>query len=368
MRLPESEGYSMDRTLFITLLAYTFTLFLLYLLFTILSPFLVTLGWAAAVGVFTYPLYEKLLKYCNGREIAASSLMMVTVVLAVIVPLVGLIITLSKEAALAYQYLESAAARSHILVLGDILRHPSVTPWLDRFGTLTNSLDLELDTMLLPATKKALSSMLNYSTDILKNSLGFLIKLILMLITLFFIYKDGDRFMQHFWSVISVRENIRATVKETIKRVLGAVLYGVILTCLVQGALGGLGFWAAGLPSPFLFGTLMAICAPIPLVGTALIWLPGAIYLLTQGQIVHGVLLIIWGVLVVSSIDNIIRPLFISGKAKLPILVIALGILGGFLAFGLLGVIAGPVILALFLVFFEMNRKDTTLPADKVSE
>lgn len=184
----------MDRTLFVTLLVYTFTLFLLYLLFTILSPFLVVLGWAAAIGVFTYPLYERLLKRCNGREVAASSLMMVSVVLALILPLVGLIITLSREAALAYQYLESAAAGSQILALEDILRHPSVTPWLERFGTLISSLNLELDAMVLPAIKKALSYMLNFSTGILKNSLGFLIKLILMLITLFLSTRMGNGF------------------------------------------------------------------------------------------------------------------------------------------------------------------------------
>src|SRR6266498_5314562 len=117
----------MDRTLFVTLLVYTFTLFLLFLLFTILSPFLVALGWAATIGVFTYPLYKRLLKRCNGREVAAASLMMVSVVLALILPLAGLIITLSREAAMAYQFMESAAAGSHILVLDDILRHPSVT-------------------------------------------------------------------------------------------------------------------------------------------------------------------------------------------------------------------------------------------------
>jgi predicted PurR-regulated permease PerM len=144
-------------------------------------------------------------------------------------------------------------------------------------------------------------------------------------------------------------------------------MYGVILTCLVQGTLGGLGFWVAGLPSPFLFGTLMAICAPIPLIGTALVWLPGAIYLLMQGQMLHGLLLIAWGVLVVSSIDNIIRPLFISGKAKLPILVIVFGVLGGIWAFGLSGVVAGPVILAIIMVFFDACR-EATVPADHVKQ
>jgi predicted PurR-regulated permease PerM len=128
---------------------------------------------------------------------------------------------------------------------------------------------------------------------------------------------------------------------------------------MVQGALGGLGFWAAGLPSPFLFGTLMAICAPIPFVGTALIWAPGAIYLLIQGKTMAGLLLIAWGVVAVSSIDNVIRPLFISGRAKLPILLIVFGVIGGLLAFGLAGVVAGPIILAVSLIFFEVYRAET---------
>jgi len=354
----------MDRTLFNTLLAYTFTLFMLYLLFTILSPFLAVLVWAGAIGIISYPLYEKLLKRCHGREITAALLMTTAVVLALIVPLVGLILTLSREAALAYQYLESANAGSSGSAINNILQHPAITPWLERIKALTSLLNLDLDAMLLPAAKKGIAYMLNYSTGVVKNFLGVLVKLVLMVITLFFIYKDGMHFLRRFWLVVALKESLRATIVATTTRVLGAVMYGVVLTCLVQGTLGGLGFWIAGLPSPLLFGTLMAICAPIPFIGTALIWLPGALFLLTQGKILHGVLLITWGVLVVSSIDNVIRPLFISGRAKLPILVIALGVLGGFLAFGLSGIVAGPVILALFLVFFEVYREKLVITED----
>jgi predicted PurR-regulated permease PerM len=276
------------------------------------------------------------------------------VVLALVVPLVGLIFTLSREAALAYQYLDSTGSGASSGVLKNFLRHPSITPWLERILPLTSSLQLDLDAMLLPAAKKGIASILNYSTGIAKNFLAFLIKLLLMLIALFFIYRDGESFMRRFWLVVALGEELRAAIVATVARVLGAVMYGIILTCLVQGTLGGLGFWVAGLPSPFLFGLLMTVCAAIPLVGTALIWLPGALYLLMQGQTLAGVGLIAWGVLVVSSIDNIIRPLFISGKAKLPMLVIILGVLGGLVAFGITGVVAGPVILALFLVFFEL--------------
>lgn len=354
----------MDRKLYNTLLAYTFTLFMLYLLFTILSPFLAILVWAGAIGIISYPLYEKLLTRCHNREITAALLMTAAIVLAFIVPLVGLIFTLSREASMAYQYLESATADASGGTISNILQHPTIAGWMERIRPLTSSLNLDLDAMVLPAVKKGITYLLNYSTGVVKNFFGVLIRLILMVVTLFFIFKDGVHFLQRFWQVVALKESLRTTIVATTTRVLGAVMYGVVLTCLVQGALGGLGFWIAGLPSPMLFGTLMAICAPIPLIGTALIWLPGAIYLLIQGQTLHGVLLITWGVLVVSSIDNVIRPLFISGKAKLPILVIALGVLGGLLAFGLAGIVAGPVILALFLVFFEVYRQELATTED----
>lgn len=354
----------MDPALYKTLLAFSISVLFMYLLFSILSPFLGVLVWAGAIGVITFPLYEKLLARCRGREIIAAALMTTAVVLALVIPLLGLIFTLSREAAFAYQYLERASSGSSGFALTDILNHPLLAIVQEKAKPFTGSLNVELNEMVLPAIKKGVASILNYSTGIVKNFLGLVFKLVLMLITLFFIYKDGMQFLQRFWLVVSISENLKTTIGETVTRVLGAVMYGVILTCLVQGTLGGLGFWAAGLPSPFLFGTLMAICAPIPLIGTALIWLPGSIYLLMLGQTLHGLLLIAWGLLVVSGIDNIIRPLFISGKAKLPILVIVFGVLGGILAFGLSGLVAGPVILAIIMVFFDAGRK-VTHPSDQ---
>jgi predicted PurR-regulated permease PerM len=351
----------MDRSLFKTLLAYTFTLLLLYLLYSILSPFLGTLVWAGAIGIITLPLYEKLLVRCKGREITAAALLTAAVVLAVILPLVGLIFTLSREAALAYQYLENATADGSTLALGNILNHPAVIPLLERIRPLTSSLSLDLDAMLLPTVKKGIAAMLNYSTGIVKNFFAFLFKLVLMVISLFFFYKDGAHFLERFWLVVDIREGLKASIIETVSRVLGAVMYGIVLTCLVQGTLGGLGFWVAGLPSPILFGALMAVCALIPLIGTALIWLPGALYLLMHGQTMYALMLVAWGVVVVSGIDNIIRPLFISGIAKLHILLIVFGVLGGLLAFGITGLVAGPVILALVLVFFDESRQENML-------
>jgi predicted PurR-regulated permease PerM len=346
----------MDRTLFVTLVTYTVAMLFLYLMFSILSPFLAVLVWAGAIGTISHTLYVRLLKRASGRETLAATLMTTAVVLALIVPLVGVVFILSREAALAYHYLESVTAGSSVLDFGDLMAHPALAPLVERLQPIIGKYNLDLESLVMPAVKNGLSAMLNYSTGMVKNIFALLFKLVLMVITLFFIYRDGEQFLQRFWQVAGIGSELRASITDTLARVLGAVMYGVILTCLVQGALGGIGFWVAGLPSPFLFGTLMAICAPIPFIGTALVWAPGAIYLLAQGETMPGLLLIAWGVMVVSSIDNIIRPLFISGRAKLPILLIVFGVLGGFLAFGFSGVVVGPMILAVALVLVEVYR------------
>jgi len=356
----EHEGL-MDRKLYVTLFVLFMTCLFLYLVYVILAPFLNALGWAGVIWTVTIPLHARLLKRCNGREITAAALMTTAVVLALIIPIMILGISLTQEAAAAYTYLESAAQGTRLLEFQDLLDHPVIAPWLDRIKPMIQPVSQEMDAMLLDAVKRGVSSLLNYSTGILKNFFGFFINMVLMVVTLFFLYKDGRRMQEGFWRVVAISENNRQIIIATVKRVVSAVMYGIFLTCLVQGALGGLGFWVAGLPSPFLFGALMAICALVPLVGTALVWLPGAGYLLLHGEILKGVLLIAWGVLAVGSIDNLIRPLFISGKARLPILVIALGALGGLLAFGLLGVMIGPIILALIIVFFDLYQDEGPL-------
>lgn len=352
----------MDRTLFKTMLAFSGAVLFLYLLYAILSPFLALMVWAGAIGSVTYPLYQRLLNRCQRREIICAALMTTAVTLALVLPMIGMMIALSHEVAVAYQYLERLTHSGDGMSLDQLLQHPLLAPLLERLRPLAAPLNLELDTLLLPALKQGLSVMLNYSTGVVKNLFGFVLKMVLLVITLFFIYKDGAYFMQRCWQLLEFSPQLQARIVDTVGRVLRAVMYGVILTCMVQGTLGGLAFWAVGLPSPLLFGTLMAFCAPIPFVGTALIWLPGATYLLTQGQTTTGIALILWGALVVSSIDNVLRPLFISTNAKLPILLIVFGVLGGFLAFGLSGVVAGPLVLAVVLVFLDAYRANSILP------
>ncbi|MBP1752320.1 MAG: rane protein, superfamily [Geobacteraceae bacterium] len=346
----------MDRKIFFSLLTFSFLLFLFYVIYTMLQPFLVPLLWAIIIGVSTFPLYRRVLNSIHNRETLAASIITPIVVLLIVLPIVAMIFLLSKEAALLYNLFEASSASGR-LSLESIQRHPFIESILERIAPVVPSLDIDLNSYFLPFMKKIASYLLSYSTEIIKNFFAVFLKIVLMVIALFFIYRDGERFFGEMMSIIPLRENDKNILVDTIKRVMSAVMYGIFMTCLLQGVLGGLGFMIFGLPSPILFGAMMAVAALIPVVGTSLIWLPGALYLIFQGEMLYGVLLIAWGVLIVSSIDNLIRPFFISGKAKLPILIIVLGVLGGLFSFGFIGIVTGPIILALFLDLFNIYKK-----------
>ncbi len=346
----------MDPKVFWALVAYTFALLFLYLLYLLLAPFGTSLVWAAVVGIATFPLYERLRDRFRGRDGAASAVMTLLVLLVFVLPTVGLVVLLAGEASDTYRVLESTAQNGKVHGIDMLRAHPSVASWVARGESLLRSFNIDLGADLLPAAKQAVSSLLGFASGLLKNVFISLFNLLLMLVILFFIYRDGRRLQEEFWAVIPLPGADKKGLKENLSRVLTAGVLGILGTCIVQGILGGIGFWIGGLPSPVLFGSLMAIAALVPFVGTALFWVPGGIYLLLAGKTAKGIFLLAWGALVVGSADNIIRPLLIGGKAELPFSLMALGAIGGLAAFGLMGVVIGPVILSLSLVLFGMYK------------
>jgi predicted PurR-regulated permease PerM len=282
--------------------------------------------------------------------------MTLLVLLVFVLPTVGLVALLAGEASDTYRILESAAQSGKVPGFDAIRVHPSVAPWVGRGESLLRSFNVDLGADLLPAAKQAVSSLLGFASGLLKNVFISLFNLLLMLVILFFIYRDGRRLQEQFWAVIPLPGADKKVLKENLSQVLTAGVLGILGTCIIQGFLGGIGFWIGGLPSPVLFGSLMAISALIPFVGTALFWVPGGIYLLLAGKTAKGIFLLAWGVLVVGSADNIIRPLLIGGRADLPVSLMALGAIGGFAAFGLMGVVIGPVLISLSLVLFAMYK------------
>ncbi len=345
----------MDRRVFFALVTFAFSIFALWLVYIIVGPFLRPLGWAAVIGLLTFPLFRQLRSIMGERPTLAAAVMTPAVVLTLILPIVGLTVLLTQEVISFSQMLRQVAAEP-LLDLSHFRDLPWIQPVLEKLQPFIDRLNLDIPAMVGPAAEKVTAFALDYSRAMVTNFFTFVIKLLLMVVALFFFYRDGERFVRGFWSVIPLDQEHKELLASTVQRVLTAVIYGICLTCLIQGILGGIGFWFTGLPSPVLFGAVMALLAPVPLVGTALIWVPGAVYLFVQGEPLLAGVLVAWGVLVVSAIDNLLRPLFISGKGKVPILLVAIGVLGGLVSFGLIGVITGPMVLALFLALFDIYK------------
>jgi len=349
----------MDRKVFFSLVMFSVLVLMLHQVFNLVAPLLVPIGWAVILGIVTAPLYEKLLLHLNGRDQLAAGIMTVGIMLVLVIPFVGLAFFLVQQGVIAHQYLETAASGVNSgTSLDTFMQHPFVARWVEYFRPYIDPLGLDIRGNMIPAAKKLAATLLGYASGIVANFFVFVFMLIIMLVVLFFIYRDGRLFKARFWSVIPLSESRRERLAGTVEKVVSAVIFGIFMTCLIQGVLGGLAFWFTGLPSPALFGALMAGCALIPVVGTALVWGPGAFYLFVQGETVKAVILALWGIFLVGSIDNLIRPIFIVGKAKLSLLMIILGIFGGVISFGFIGIVAGPVLLAVFMELFDIYREE----------
>lgn len=345
----------MDPTLFRTLIAWSLALLLLALLGLIAAPFGSAFVLAAAIAVPTYPLHERIERALGGRKGRAAALSVLLLALVVVIPVASLLSLLAVEAAAGYRFLEEAAASGRIPGLVEILEYPAVAPLAARARELLDSFGVDLKANLLPAAKQALGLLVGFASGAIKNLFLFTVQLFLMLAVLFFLYRDGATLAERAWGLVPLPEDEKALVRGNLARTTTAVMVGIVGTSLLQGVLGGLGFWIGGLPSPILFGGVMAFASVIPFVGTALVWIPGAAYLLATGSPWGALFVAGWGLAVVGTADNFVRPLLISGSAGVPLPLVALGALGGFAALGVPGVIVGPLAVSLSLSLLEIR-------------
>ena len=192
------------------------------------------------------------------------------------------------------------------------------------------------------------------------GALGTIMKFLLMLFVLFFMLRDGPRIAQTLVRMLPIETHLRCKLWRHLIDVTRAVFMGIGLTALVQGTLLGIGFAIAGLPSPLLFGVLGAMFALVPIVGTTIVWVPATLWLLTQDQLPYAVFMLAWGVVVVGAVDNVLRPILISGRTEVPTLAVFIGVMGGLSAFGFIGLFLGPIVLGLLVALFRFTSAELT--------
>jgi predicted PurR-regulated permease PerM len=178
----------------------------------------------------------------------------------------------------------------------------------------------------------------------------------LTLFLLFFFLSDGDAMLRRARKFIPLEEAYKERLVEHLSGITRAIVFGMSMTALMQGLVLGIGFSIAGLPSPVVFGVLGALVAMLPVGGTALVWVPAALWLFFDGRWGYGIFMVAWGAML-SLLDSVLKPLLISGRASISALVVFIGVLGGIAAFGAIGIVAGPVILSLVLALIEFAEE-----------
>ena len=330
---------------------------LAYLLFIIFSPFFAPIYWAFLLAFMLFPWNRRLRRVVRGRHGLAASLMTIGVALGIATPAAVGMVAFARQAVELGHGVSRLGQRYQIDGVGDLLRLPLIgggIQWLQERSGIDGA---QVQAWAVQGAQASVQFLLSHSRDVLFSALGIFGNLTLTLFILFFFFRDGDGMAQRAWGLIPLDPKRRARLDQHLQEVTRAVVFGTVITALVQGALLGVGFWITGLPSPLVFGVLSAVASFIPFVGTALVWVPAALYLMAQGVVWKTIFLVAWSAVVVGSADNVLRPMLVSGKARVGTLTVFFGVLGGLAAFGFIGLFLGPVILALVLTLIEFAEE-----------
>jgi predicted PurR-regulated permease PerM len=322
----------------------------------VIWPLASALAWAAVLSFFTYPLYRFLYtKAMRGRfSYIAAGLNTFLILFVLVLPMIGLAATFIRELGRVYQFFVVWFPTVRDRPLSSILSLPQLDWILSKYPDI---LELPMWSDIAANLPGMLTSLMTkLSRGLLGNAflLGF--NLLVITVGTFFLTHDGESLLRFVNGILPLSESEKEIFFLRVKQMLYAIFYGIIMTAGIQATLGCIGWWFVGLPNPVLFGILMFFLAMLPFVGTPMVMVPGAVYLFISGDVKDAAILLVWGFLVVSSIDNLLRPLFIYEGTKAPILMIFIGILGGISTWGFLGLFMGPMVLSVAYFMLRLYR------------
>ena len=339
---------------------FSILLLLAWQLVVILSPFFYPIMWAVILATTFYPLYIKLLIRLHNRRHVAAGIMTMMVLAIAVLPAMYLIFLGINEAVQAY---ETTAQWVREGGMKDLVVSMSQLPVIGRvsqevFGRLIVSNSGKFESSVLEGGKVVSSFLLAQGADLAKNAFLFVTDFLVMVFTLFFLFRDGEHFYNSIYAAIPLDPDHKVKIFERMNGTISAVMQGTLLTALAQGTTAGLTYWALGVRFSIFLGVASAVLSLLPFGGTALIWIPVAIYLFFMGSILKGCIMLGVGVGLVGLMDNLLQPFLIGNKAQLPMLFLFFASLGGLASFGLLGLFLGPIILAVLLETFHIYQDE----------
>jgi predicted PurR-regulated permease PerM len=334
--------FSHMRTVFFGGLIIVLAIAMLYLI----RPFIYPIFWAAILAILFYPIFNKLLQTLKSPSIS-SLFTLIIIVMIIFLPLAVIATLLINQSVDLYQ----AVADGNW-----ISRVQGVTGWLGQ-------------TALAPYVESIKSNWTNYAGEaaqgisvflfenlksITQNSVKFIFQLLIMLYTLFFFLKDGPKLLNKIMRLSPLGNEYEAMLYEKFTSTARATLRGTFLVGGIQGLLAGILFWAVGIKGALIWAVLTMAVAIVPAIGAFVIWLPTGIIMLTLGNIWQGITILIVGALIISTIDNFLRPIIVGKDTQMHTLIVLFATLGGIFIFGISGFVIGPIIAALFLSVASM--------------
>jgi predicted PurR-regulated permease PerM len=326
----------------------------LYLSFVIARPFLTPIVTATLIAIAIYPLYIRLSRYVRNRT-GAALLATLLVLIAILLPTVFIVNRLAHETTILYGWLNEQQSleggwREYVGTLVD--------PPLEWIAARTGMSQQQLRQQALDRLQNVSAALLNWAKSLVVNIGGTIVDTVIMLLTLFFLLRDGERIRERIGSILPIEAHRYQQLVETISASIAANMYGVLAVSVTQGTLGAIGYTIAGLPSVMLWSVATSLFSMIPLAGAASVWTVASIYLIAIGNWGKAIFMLAWGAGVISTADNVVRPLVLSGRVKLHTLLIFFSLLGGVRAFGIVGLFVGPIIVSVAMALLKILEEE----------
>jgi predicted PurR-regulated permease PerM len=314
-----------------------------------IQPFLGVIAWATVLVIVFYPVHKRLVRRINRPSLAAL-VSCALVILIILVPVALITLAVFNELAGALTSVQGAV---------NYLLDPNsrfTGPILNFLGRYVDVTQLRSEEFLVDRLKGVSGQLAGRTLGFLGGLAGVIVQMFFVIFTMYYFFKDGDRIFRTVRDSLPLEEDQAESIMARTREVIDASVYGVISIAIIQGTLGGLAFWVLGLPSAIIWGVAMTFLSMVPMLGAFLVWVPAAIYLALTGHWVKALLLALWGTLVIGMIDNFLRPKLVGSRTRLHELLIFFAVLGGLNVFGVLGVVLGPVVLAITLALIDVYK------------
>jgi predicted PurR-regulated permease PerM len=333
----------------------------LYLCWLMLQPFVNVVAWAAVLVIVFYPVHRRLVAWSH-RPATSALLSSLLVIFTILIPLTLITLAVINE-------LSNAVNALHVNV--STLLDPQASPlgraigWL---GQYINIEELRTGEFLKERLKGMGGAIAGSALGFVGGLVGAVIQIFFVIFTMYYLFRDGERFVRALPETLPLKREQSERIFARTRDVISASLYGVLVIAIIQGALGGVAFWALGLPSAIVWAVVMTFLSMIPMAGSFLVWVPAAIYLGLTGHWGKALMLVVWGTLVIGTVDNFLRPKLVGERTKLHELFIFFAVLGGLQVFGVVGIVLGPVVLAITLALLDVFRQTEQAPEETQAE